>query len=96
MRSSENSVETVAVGTWVKVLEKGSGDAEVFHVVEPREANYVENKISPDNPMGRVLFGSKLGDEVALDGPTGTVKFSFLEVGSGGRFTVFPTICIGK
>jgi transcription elongation factor GreA len=79
--SSENGVRTVAVGTWVKVLEKGTGDEEVFHIVEPREANYRENKISPDNPMGRVLLGSKPGEEVALVGPTGTVKFSILEIG---------------
>jgi transcription elongation factor GreA len=79
--SSEHGVEAVSVGTWVKVLEVDSGDEEVFHIVEPREANYLENKIPPDNPMGRVLLGSKPGEEVVLDGPTGTVKFSILEIG---------------
>ena len=79
--SHDNSVGPAAVGTWVKVVEYGSGEEEVFHIVESREANYLENKIPPDNPMGRALLGCQPGEEVALEGPKGTVKFSVLEVG---------------
>ena len=75
------SVESVAVGTWVKVVEKGSGEEEVFQIVDGRDANYLENKIPKDNPMGSALIGSRPGEEVALDGPNGTVKFSILEIG---------------
>ncbi len=78
---ANNSVKSVAVGTWVKVVEHGSGDEEVFRIVDSREMDYMENKIPPDNPMGRALMGSKPGEEVALDGPNGTVKFSVLEIG---------------
>lgn len=73
---------SVGIGTWVKVVEHGSGDEEVFHIVERRETNLLENKIPPDNPLGRALLGSKPGEDVALDGPNGTVKFSVVEVGS--------------
>ena len=63
--------------------EHGSGDEEVLHIVESHDTDYLENKIAPDNPLGRVLLGSKPGEEVAVDGPQGTVKFSVLEVGRG-------------
>lgn len=79
--TNDNSVESVAVGTWVKVVEHGSCDEEVFHIVERGKANYAENRIPADNPMGRALLGSKPGEDIAIDGPKGTVTFSVLEVG---------------
>jgi transcription elongation factor GreA len=79
--SNDRIQGSAAVGTWVKVVERGSGDEEIFHIVESNEADYLENKIPPDNPMSRALLGSKPGEEVALDGPNGTVTFSVLEVG---------------
>lgn len=79
--TNDNSVGSVTVGTWVKVVEHGSGDEEVFYIVENRDTDYLKNKIPPDNPMGRALLGSKPGDEVAVDGPHGAVKFSIVDVG---------------
>lgn len=76
-----DSAESVAVGTWVKVVEHGSSDTEVFHIVESREADFLENKLPPDNPMGRALLGCKRGEEIVLDGPEGTVKLSVIEIG---------------
>jgi transcription elongation factor GreA len=72
---------SVGVGSWVKLVEHGTGDEEVFHIVETREVNYLENKIPDDNPMGRVLLGAKPGDDVAVEGPHGTVTYSVLDVG---------------
>jgi transcription elongation GreA/GreB family factor len=79
--SHDNANASAAVGTWVKVVEHSSGDEEVFYIVEPRETDYLDNKLSPDNPMGCALLGAKPGQEVAIDGPNGTVRFSVLEVG---------------
>ncbi len=59
--AKHNSAEIVEVGTSVKVLEQGSGDAEVFYIVENWETDYLENKISPDNPVARALIGCKPG-----------------------------------
>ena len=79
--SNDKSIGSVTIGNWVRVVEQASGDKEVFHIVEAREVNYLENKIPPDNPMARALVGSKPGDQVGVEGPHGTVKFSVLEVG---------------
>ena len=79
--SNQNAGGPVAVGTWVKLVEHGSGDEEIFHIVKSREVNYLENKIPGDNPMGRALLGAKPGEDVVVDGPHGMVTFSVLEVG---------------
>lgn len=80
MTSNDDSVETVDLGTWVKVQEQDGGE-EVFHIVQNSETDYLENKISPDNPVGNALMGSKPGEVVVIDGPRGKVEFCVLEVG---------------
>ena len=80
--SHDVSVGSVDVGTWVKMVERGSDDVEIFHIVEKSsESNYLKNKIAPDNPLGCALLGSMPGEEVPVDGPNGTLRFLILEVG---------------
>lgn len=71
----------VAIGTWVKVVEHETGDTEVYHIVENRETDYLQNKISPENPVGGALLGSKAGQEICIGGPKGQVTFLILEIG---------------
>ena len=78
---ADRDTKTAAVGSWVKVREEGEDETEVFHLVEGRFANVVENKLHPDNPLARALTGAKPGDEVCMDAPAGLVKFAVLEVG---------------
>lgn len=79
--SAEHNPQSVSLGCWVKVCEEGTRDNEVFEIVETEEANVLENKIPPDNPLARALLGAAPGDEVQLDAPAGRVKFTVLEVG---------------
>jgi transcription elongation factor GreA len=75
-----NKTQTVSVGTSVKLVEHGTDDEEIFQVVEDSQVNLLQNKIPVANPMGQALLGKKSGDEVSLNGPTGEVKFSVLEI----------------
>jgi len=77
----EHDVDTVQVGTWVKVVQDDSGEHEVFHIVESPQTDYLENRIPPENPVGRALMGSQMGEEVAINGPKGKVKFTVMEMG---------------
>ena len=76
-----NPSKSAAVGSWVKVRELDSGDEETFHIVDARQVDYLENRIPPDNPMGRALLGRKAGDEVAVAGPERKIRYSILAVG---------------
>jgi transcription elongation factor GreA len=73
--------QSVSVGSWVRLTEHGSGDEEVFHIVQPFRADLLENRLPPDNPLSRALLGQKPGDEVCVNGPQGEIRFSVLEVG---------------
>ncbi len=79
--SKDDGAVLAAVGTWVKVKELGTGDEELYQIVESRETDYLENKLPPDNPMSRALLEAQPGEEAAIDGPHGPVRFSVLEKG---------------
>ena len=71
--------ETVDVGCWVKVKDDLFDEEEVFQIAQSTDPK--ENRIASTSDLGRALIGARPGDEVAVEGPQGTVKFEVLEIG---------------
>lgn len=76
--SDRNDGTAVSVGSWVKVKDDLFDEEEVFRIAETTDPD--RNYIASDSDLGRALIGSRPGDEVAVEGPRGTVKFSVLDV----------------
>ncbi|MDD4062403.1 MAG: GreA/GreB family elongation factor [Candidatus Pacebacteria bacterium] len=57
----------VDVGTVVTV--DVNGKEQDFAIVETFEANPEEGKISKESPVGKILLGSKIGDEISVSTP---------------------------
>jgi transcription elongation factor GreA len=74
-----NNQSQVDVGSWVKVKDDLYNEEEVFHIGSA--TNPQRNEIAADSDLGRALLGSRIGDEVVLEAPSGEVKFEILEVG---------------
>lgn len=70
---------TATLGSWVKVKDDLFDEEEVFRIAETTDPD--RNYIASDSDLGRALIGSRPGDEVAVEGPRGTVRFSVLEIG---------------
>ena len=70
---------TVRVGSKVTVREEGY-DPEVFHIVGPAEVNPAEGRISNKSPLGRTLLGTRVGDSVEVNTPSGLSTFTVLEI----------------
>jgi transcription elongation GreA/GreB family factor len=73
--------EKVAVGMWVKVAGFAPGEEEVFHIVPEGEADVLEQRIPPSNPLARALQGSKVGDTVPFRTPEGSVALTIVDAG---------------
>jgi transcription elongation factor GreA len=58
----------VGLGATVTLKEVG-GRINEFMIVGTLEANPSEGKISSESPIGKVLLGSKVGDEVLITSP---------------------------
>jgi hypothetical protein len=81
---ADNDASVATIGSWVKVREEGDDEHEVLCLVEGRFANLAENKFHPDHTTSRALAGARAGDEVCMQAPAGTVKFTAVEVGREG------------
>ena len=81
---TEQPSEQVGLGTWAKVsgtLPTGEHFEDVFHFVPASQVELVNNKISLESPLGRVLTGATVGDEVTLQSEKGPVALTVLETG---------------
>ncbi|MEG0339072.1 MAG: transcription elongation factor GreA [Oscillospiraceae bacterium] len=64
--------DAVMIGSYVKIKDS-DGDEDVYNITGSTEANPVEGKISNESPVGAALMGKKLGEEVDITLPNGSL-----------------------
>ncbi len=72
--------EGVRLGSTVKLEMLDSERICEYTLVSAMEADVLENKISPDSPVGGALIGAKVGDVIEVEAPRGLVKYKILEI----------------
>ncbi len=70
----------VGLGSKVTVKESGGGKPEVYQLVGAAEANPKDGRISNESPLGRALLGRKVGDDVKVNAPSGTISFRVVAI----------------
>jgi|SRR5579875_2633408 len=78
IQNGHHKVQHIDLGS--KVTLKISGKQEVFTVVGEWEANPAEKKISHESPLGKALLGKRVGDEIQVEAPAGTMKYTIVSV----------------
>ena len=68
------------IGLTVKVLYIDDEDEVEYSLVGSREVNVLENKISDQSPIGKAIMGTKAGDIITVDIPSGPIQLKILEV----------------
>ena len=69
----------VNLGSQVTVKETG-GRPEMYQLVGAAEANPKDGRISNESPLGRALLGRKVGDDVKVNAPSGTLSFRVVAI----------------
>lgn len=72
--------DVVSLGSHVTVLEQGTTDKEVYHLVGSAEANPSEGKISLESPLGKAMMGAKKGEKVLVNAPGGAITFVIKDI----------------
>ncbi len=74
------SIETVHVGSFVRVENITAGREASYKITGSNEANPREGKISDESPIGMGLLGHKVDDVVEIETPAGIMGFKILEI----------------
>ena len=67
------------IGSVVKVKDL-HGKTQIFTIVGRTEADPSEGKISNESPVGKSLIGHQAGENAEVSTPSGTFKYTVLEV----------------
>ncbi len=64
----------------VTILNKKTDKEMKYTLVSKDEADFKENKISVDSPIGQAVLGTEIGDNVTVDVPAGTLELEILNI----------------
>lgn len=78
--SNAVAADEVSIGKLVSFKELPDEEPESYTIVGAAEADPMSGKISNDSPIARSLIGHKVGDEVDIKIPAGSMKVSILSV----------------
>ena len=70
---------SVRLGTRVTTIDD-TDERETWTLVSSAEANAAQGKISDESMVGRALLGKKVGDQVTVQAPKGSIKFKVLAI----------------
>lgn len=77
--SEHHASAEVDLGAEVVVTDK-DGNSETFMIVGAPEADPLENRISNESPVGQALMGHRVGEQVTVEVPAGTLTYTIKEV----------------
>ncbi|MGN0165698.1 MAG: transcription elongation factor GreA [Lachnospiraceae bacterium] len=76
----EITSDKVSVGCDVKVVNVDNKQEYFYTIVGSTEANFLQNKISNESPLGRELMGRKVGEQLVVKAPAGELTYEILEI----------------
>lgn len=79
IESTSPTHDIVRLGSRVTVSNQ-DGEQEHYIIVGSAEVDLREGKISNESPVGRALLGRRIGDEIDVSAPAGTMHFSVVGI----------------
>lgn len=80
MEEGEIRTDIVSLGSRVKLKEMKSGREINVTLVSSVESKLRDGKISDESPVGKAIMGKTVKSTVAVDAPSGTIKYKILKV----------------
>ncbi len=71
------------LGATVRLKDKKTGEEITYRLVSTVEADFNENKISTESPVGRALLGKMAGEAVEITVPAGKLSYEILSISRG-------------
>ena len=77
--ANDGTGDSVRLGSNVTIKEQG-GKPEKYMLVGAAEASPNDGRISNESPLGRALLGRKVGEDVKVNAPSGTLMFRVVAI----------------
>ena len=74
------SLDVIGMGSVMTIRKVGSDKSETLKIVGTNEANFLENKISDESPIGKAAMKKKVGDVFIVEAPSGEIRYEVLEI----------------
>jgi transcription elongation factor GreA len=75
------STDKVGIMSTVKVLNEKTKRESVYRVVSEQEADFEGGRISVSSPIGKALLNHKVGDQVQVKVPAGSLSLKIVSIG---------------
>lgn len=75
----KKDLSVISIGDFVTIQE-GNFPSEIYHLVGPNEADPGNGTISHMSPIGKALLGHRVGEEVIVDTPDGSIRLKILKI----------------
>ena len=72
------------LGATVRLRNKKTGEELEYTLVSTDEADFEQNKISTESPVGRSMLGKGVSEVVTAKAPAGTLVYEILNISRGG------------
>lgn len=77
---SSNGSREVRIGSSVTVRVDGESDEETWTIVGSAEANPAQGRISNESPIGSAILGQRVGKNVTVQTPSGSMKVKIIKI----------------
>ena len=75
VEKNSNNTQKTGIGDTLVLKELKTGEETTYTIVNPREVDPVEGKISSLAPIGKALIGKSEGDTIAIEAPMGETEY---------------------
>ena len=72
--------DKIYIGATVSLLDLDTEKQEVYTLVSKEEADYNQNKISIESPIGKSLLGKKINEVVKVQVPAGDLNYKIIDI----------------
>ena len=74
------NLEEIGMGSVMTIKDVESGEVEELKIVSTNEANFLENKISDESPIGKAAMKKRVGDVFIVETPNGELRYEVVGI----------------
>ena len=74
------SLDEIGMGSIMSIRNVETGETEELKIVGTNEANFFENKISDESPIGKAAMKKRVGDIFIVEAPSGEIRYEVMGI----------------